>query len=242
VKGARALAALVLVTAAVPAAAGPPYITDDPVPTDLRHWEIYAFTTGDGHRSTFDDETGIDINYGGFKDVQLTATLPLALSHDPATGWRSGTGDVELAVKYRFIHDDRTGISVAAFPRMILPTSTVASHERTRLLLPLWAQKDFAGGTSLFGGGGYMVNPGRGNRNYWQAGAALTQDVSDRLSLGAELARQGRDTIDATPRTDAGLGAILKLSDHSALLASAGPTWADHRTGYHAYASLGLFF
>ena len=32
-----------------PAMAGPPYITDDPVPTDTGHWEIYAFTAGEGH-------------------------------------------------------------------------------------------------------------------------------------------------------------------------------------------------
>ena len=238
----HALAALSLATIAVPAAAGPPYITDDPVPTDLGHWEIYAFSDADGHRSTFDDETGLDINYGGFKDVQLTATVPLGLSHDPETGWHGGTSDLELAVKYRFINDEKSGISVSAFPRVILPTSTLDQGEKTRLLLPVWAEKDFAGGTSLFGGGGYMVNPGRSNRNYWQAGLALTQDVSEKLSLGVEIARQGRDAVDSTARTDAGVGAILKLSDHYALLASGGPTWGDHRIGYHAYASLGLFF
>lgn len=238
----RALAGLLLAAASVPAIAGPPYITDDPVPTDLGHWEIYAFTAGDGRHSTFDDETGLDLNYGGFKDVQLTATVPLGLSHDPATGWHAGTGDLELAVKYRFVDDQKSGISVAAFPRAILPTSTIASNERTRLLLPVWAEKDFAGGTSLFGGGGYEINPGPGNRNFWQAGAALTHDVSKQLSLGAEVATQGRDAVDSTPRTDAGLGAILKLSDHYALLASGGPTWADRHVGYHFYASLGLFF
>jgi hypothetical protein len=242
VKRCHALAALFLSGVSVPAAAGPPYVTDDPVPTDLGHWEIYAFTGGDGHRSTLDDETGVDLNYGGFKDVQLTATVPLGLSHDPATGWHGGTGDLELAAKYRFVHHEKSGVSISAFPRVILPTSTLAHGERTRLLLPVWAEKDFAGGTSLFGGGGYMLNPGPGNRNYWQAGVAVTQDVSDRLSLGAELARQGRDAIDSTARTDARVGGILKLSDHYALLASGGPTWSDHRTGYHFYAALGLFF
>lgn len=237
-----AVAAMILAGIAVPAAAGPPYITDDPAPTDFGHWEIYAFTAGDGHRSTFDDETGVDINYGGFKNVQLTATVPLDLSHDPDAGWHGGTGDLELAVKYRFVNDEKTGISIAAFPRVILPTATGEDHEKTRLLLPVWAQKDFPGGTSVFGGGGYMLNPGPGNRNYWQTGVAVTQDVSDKLSLGVELARQGRDAIDSTARTDAGVGGILKLSDHYALLASGGPTWADNRTGYHFYGALGLFF
>ena len=40
----------------------------------------------------------------------------------------------------------------------------------------------------------------------------------------------------------AGLGSIVKLSDHYALLFSGGPTCADHRTGYHFYGALGLNF
>jgi hypothetical protein len=39
-----------------------------------------------------------------------------------------------------------------------------------------------------------------------------------------------------------GVGSILKLPDHYALLLSGGPTSADHRTGYHFYAELGLGF
>jgi hypothetical protein len=34
----------------------------------------------------------------------------------------------------------------------------------------------------------------------------------------------------------------VKLSGPYALLFSAGPTWADHQTGYHFYAALGLNF
>jgi hypothetical protein len=238
----RLLAALMLASSATAAQAGPPYFTDDPVPTDLSHWEIYAFTAAEGRGAVLDADVGVDLNYGAAKDLQLTATVPLSLSHDRPGGWRSGTGDLEVAAKYRFVHDERSGISVAAFPRAILPTASHAANAKTRILLPVWAEKDFAGGTSLFGGGGYEINPGRGNRNFWQAGAAVTHDLSDQLSLGAELTRQGRDKADRSPQTSAGIGAILKLSDRNALLASAGPTWSGGETSYHAYAALGLFF
>lgn len=237
----RTIAALALAGAA-PAFAGPPYLTDDPAPTDTGHWEIYAFATGEGRHSTLDADTGFDLNYGAAKDVQLTATLPMSVSHEPGGGWRSGTGDVELAVKYRFLNDERSGFSAAVFPRAILPTSSIEHGEKTRLLLPMWLEKDFAGGTSIFGGGGYEVNPGRGNRNFWQVGIAATQDVSDNVSVGAEIIRQGPDETGGTAQTRAGLGSIVKLSDHYALLFSAGPTWADDRTAYHAYAALGLNF
>jgi hypothetical protein len=232
----------VALASAAPALAGPPYLTDDPVPTDLGHWEIYLFSAGEGFGSALDDETGVDLNYGPIENVQLTATLPMAISHDPPNGWRSGTGDIELAVKYRFIHDEAHGVSAAIFPRMILPTSTIASHERAQLLLPVWVGKDFKGGTSLFGGGAYQVNPGPGNRNFWQAAVAVTQDVTKSVNLGAELTRQGPDTTDGTAQTRAGVGAIVQLSKHESLLFSGGPTWADHRTGYHFYGALGLFF
>jgi hypothetical protein len=232
----------VALASAAPALAGPPYLTDDPVPTDLGHWEIYLFSAGEGFGSALDDETGVDLNYGPIENVQLTATLPMAISHDPPNGWRSGTGDIELAVKYRFIHDEAHGVSAAIFPRVILPTSSIASHEHAQLLLPIWVGKDFKGGTSLFGGGSYQVNPGPGNRNFWQAAMAVTQDVTKSVNLGAELTRQGPDTTDGTAQTRAGVGAIVQLSKHESLLFSGGPTWADHRTGYHFYGALGLFF
>ena len=224
------------------ARAGPPYLTDDPAPTDTGHWEIYAFATGEGRQSTIDADGGFDLNYGAVKDVQLTATLPLSLAHEAAEGSRSGTGDAELAVKYRFIDEEKHGFSAAIFPRAILPTSSLDSHECVRILLPLWLQKDFTGGTSLFGGGGYEINPGPRNRSFWQAAVAVTRNVNDRLSVGAEITRQGPDAADGTPQTRAGVGSIVKLSDHFSLLMSGGPTWTDHRTGYRAYAALGLFF
>ena len=69
--------ALLLCLAATPALAGPPYDTDDPEPTDLRHWEVYAFTAGSRAQGSVDGAAGLDLNYGGFKEVQLTATLPI---------------------------------------------------------------------------------------------------------------------------------------------------------------------
>lgn len=238
----RLAAALMALGAGTPAFAGPPYLTDDPIPTDTGHWEIYAFSAGELQRSNVNDESGLDLNYGPLPGVQLTATLPLAFSHDSQRDWRSGTGDVELGVKYRFYSDERNGISVAVFPRAILPTSSIASGERTRLLLPMWVGKDFKGGTSLFGGGGYEFNPGPGNRSFWEAALALTHDFNKTVSVGGEIAWQQADNVGGTAQKRAGIGSIVKLSNHYALLISGGPTFADHRTGYHFYGAVGFFF
>ncbi len=79
----RIAAASVGLSAASPALAGPPYLTDDPIPTELGHWEIYAFSAAEGHRSTIDADAGVDLNYGPVEGVQLTATLPLDFTHEP---------------------------------------------------------------------------------------------------------------------------------------------------------------
>ena len=236
------LAALILAAARAPAFAGPPYLTDDPVPTETGHWELYGFTAGEGLKSTVDGEAGFDLNYGPVEDIQLTATLPISFAHSPAEGWQSGSGDVEIGVKYRFYHDKDTGLSAAIFPRVILPTANRSTNGKARLLLPVWIGKDFRGGTSLFGGGGYEINPGAGNRDFWEAAIALTHDLNSQISVGAEITRQGPDSVGGTTQTRAGLGTILQLGGPASLLLSGGPTWSDHQTGYHFYGAVGFNF
>jgi hypothetical protein len=241
-----AAAALAAVCWASSAAAGPPYVTDDPEPTELGHWEIYVFGAGSGQHHDWDGEGGVDLNYGGIKDVQLTATLPATAAHAAgATGsrTRAGAGDVELGVKYRFLNAERSGFQAAIFPRVILPTS---GHRfgtgRVRLLLPVWAQKDF-GPWSLFGGGGYTINPGTGNRDFWQAGLALTRSVSERTSLGGEAWIEGADAVGGHRTVGLDLGGIHKLAGPFSLLVSGGPSW-EHRgaRGWRGYAAIGLSF
>lgn len=240
------VAGLILGSLAASASAGPPYLTDDPIPTDQGHWEIYAFSAGEHSNANdigeLDAQGGLDLNYGAVKGVQLTATVPVSFSHDALNGWRSGTGDLELGGKYRFFDDRKNRFSAAIFPRAILPTSMISGHERARLLLPLWIEKDISGGTSVFGGGGYEINPGPANRDFWQAAMAVTHALGKNVSFGGEIAWQQPDTVGRSNQTRAGLGSIVRLSDHYALLFSAGPTWMEHQTGYHFYAALGLNF
>ena len=173
----------------------------------------------------------------------MTLGLPTAYVHD-ADGFRSGRGDLELSVKYRFFHDEAAGLSVAVFPAISLPTAVHGlGAGRVTALLPVWAQKD-AGPWSVFGGGGYAINPGAGNRDYWTGGLAVSRQVTDALLLGAEIDRQGADTIDGSPSTSLGLGAILQLRPPFRLLGSAGPTFVDgdDAPGFHAFLALGLDF
>ena len=67
------------------AVAGPPYVSDDPQPTDYRHYEIYLLTEGTRTDDGTAGASGIDFNYG--------ATAP---------AWEKGT--------YRFIDGFHAGI------------------------------------------------------------------------------------------------------------------------------------
>lgn len=233
--------ALLLVPAA--ASAGPPFLTDDPEPTDLGHWEIYAPRfEAEGSGRDFAGDLGAEINYGAAPDLQVTVGLPTAYSHD-ARGWHWGAGDLEASVKYRFYDNEAAGLQVAAFPGVTLPT---ASHGmgagRVTAFLPLWAEKDI-GPWSVFGGGGYAVNPGSGNRDYWTGGIAATRQFGKGLLIGVEADRQGSDTLGGRASTSLGIGAIVDLKGPFRLLASGGPTWIDGGTsGFHAFAALGLDF
>ena len=222
--------------------AGPPYDTDDPEPTELHHWEIYNFVSADHSDGITSGQAGLDLNYGGLPGVQLTATLPL--DYETGAGTRISRGEVELGVKYRFLHREKQGFSIAIFPRLILPTGGKGfgtGHVQTRL--PVWAQKDL-GSWSVFGGGGYTINPGAGNLDYWLGGLAVTRTMSKRLSLGAEISRQGPDTVGAGGVTRLGLGGIYSLKAPFSILASAGPQFEDGKAhpGYHLYLALGLNF
>jgi hypothetical protein len=106
-----------------PSLAGPPYVTDDPEPTDTGHWENYLFVEGThagGHFSG--PPVGVELNYGAFPDTQLSLSFPLNPNPGPAgmgVVWEPLGG----GVKYRFIQEDDNGWrpQVAFFPQVFIP-------------------------------------------------------------------------------------------------------------------------
>lgn len=219
----RTVGTLVGATLSAAAIAGPPFVSDDPEPTDPGRWEIYTFVSGTVVGSETAGEAGFDINYGAARDLQLTAVVPLDYRHAARTD--VGLGGVELAAKYRFLHqsDGSPLPDLAFFPRLLLPTAgRTFGTARLGVFLPLWGQKD-AGKWSLFGGGGYTVNPGAGQRDFWLEGIGVSQSLGDRLSLGAEVFHQSRDADDAHAFTGVNLGALYRLSRHWSVIGAAGP-------------------
>lgn len=222
------------------ALAGPPYETDDPVPADLGKWEIYAYTAGTGFGDATEGEAGLDINYGLARDLQATVVVPMSYARNEKTH----LGDVEVEAKYLFIHQqDGTVIpDVAFYPGLSLPTS---GHQhgsgKVGAALLAFAQKDL-GDWSMFGGGGYTINPGAENKDFWEIGYALTRKITDRLEIGAEIHHQGAEERDGLPSTSTGLGFEYAIADKWSILGAGGPIIQHHRANGDFLFYLGVAF
>ena len=235
------LAGLGLVTRAV---AGPPYLTDDPEPVDLGHWEIIGFSMGTTVRGdTAGALPAVEINYGGLPGVQLHVKLPVAFNSQEVTGTQFGYGDGEFGAKIRFINsgEDDWWPQVAIYPAIDVPTGNGGrglGTGTTHAFLPLWVQKDF-GKWTTYGGGGYGINPGVGNRDYWFFGWQVQRQIADDLALGVEVFHQTASTtgepgdvgfpLGTQVTTGFNIGGTYDFSDTYHLLFSAGAWVAECR-------------
>ena len=237
----RRLAAAGVVFMAMTSAAfaGPPFLTDDPQPTDLHHYEIYSFAAFDQARGQQSGAAGLDFNYGAAENLQLTAVLPYAFTR-MAEGRAGDLGPIELAAKYKILHQTGFGLDVAIFPRIFLPAGSAAMGPRhAALLLPIWVGKDF-GKTSVFGGGGCTINRGGGSQDFCQWGLTATHKITDRLTLGAEVFHQTPDARHGRASTDLGFGGTYDLSERLHLMATLGPGVQNRSetSSVHGYIAL----
>lgn len=206
-----------LLLLAQPAFAGPPYVSDDPEPTDYKHFEIYAYNSGTNTLNGTDGETGIDFNYGAAPDMQLTATLPLGFNFPSGSTGQFGFSNVELAAKYRFLHEANFGWDVAVFPRIFLPSaSTAVGDPGASVLLPIWAQRDLGNGWITFGGGGCQFYA-QSSLDSCMAGWVLTRQVLSNLTVGAELFHQSA-TSPMPASSSVGMGAVYDINKKFHLL------------------------
>jgi hypothetical protein len=234
-----ALLATLLIAA--PALAGAPYLTDDPQPTDRGHWQIYTYITASTVPGRTTGLTGLDISHGVATDLELNLTLPTAYDRSRAAKYFN-IGDISAAAKVKILHqrDGSWMPDIAVAPRLFLPTAPrPLDTGHARFFLPVYGEKDW-GKWNLWGGGGWMHNPGAGQRNYWFWGVAMARELSDKLTIGAELYHQTAATRPGLAYFAANVGLTRKLGEHLLLLASGGPGLQHARTGGRLNAYLGL--
>ena len=225
-----------------PAAAGPPFLTDDPVPVDLHHWEFYVFSTFDRAPDGTDGVgPALELNLGAAPQLQLHLVVPWAWSRPQGAAHSSGLGDIEAGVKLRLLDESATRPQIGIFPMVELPTgdgSRGLGNGHVWFRVPLWIQKSW-GPWTTYGGGGLVINPDADERTHGFAGWLLQRDLSPRLMLGGELFWEGASTRDGRDSTIADLGGSLNFTPGFSLLFSAGRTVAGER---HTVAYLGLYW
>jgi len=222
------------------ALAGPPFVTDDPVPVDFQHWEVYIASQWEHDRNEGTSSTlpHIEVNYGIIPDMQLHAIVPMAYSAPHEGSTQYGLGDLEFGVKYRFIHEDDKGWTpqVGTFPIVALPTgdsSRGLGEGRIKIFFPIWIQKSW-GTWTTYGGGGYWYHPGKGNKNYWFAGWLIQRDLSEFVTLGGEIFNTSPQAKGESDETGFNAGGIINLSEVHHILFSSGRDFKGPNT-FSAY-------
>src|SRR5512136_1459694 len=215
------------------ALAGPPFVTDDPEPVEYKHWEVYLASQ---YKHDRDQNSAtlphVEINYGLVTNVQVHLIAPLQYVKPEGEASHYGYGDTEFGIKYRFIQETKDFPQVGIFPIVEIPTGDHTrglGNGKTQVFLPLWFQKSW-GPWTTYGGGGYWINPGAGNKNFWQLGWLGQREITKALTLGAEIFYFGKDTDDGRDRTGYNIGGIINLTEEHHILFSAGSDFAgDNR-------------
>ncbi|MGA2533612.1 MAG: hypothetical protein ABSG19_11320 [Candidatus Aminicenantales bacterium] len=204
---------------------GPPFFTDDPVPVDIHNWEFYFasqhFITGDAVSGTLPH---FEVNYGAVKNVQLHLIIPMAYAKPKGLPFQYGPGDIEVGIKFRFVGETRSSPQIGAFPHIEMPAGSSGrglGGGRVQVFLPIWLQKSW-GAWTTYGGGGYWINPGPGNKNYWMLGWEAQRDLSKRITVGAEVISNSSKALGDSGETAFNLGALLSVGKGQILMFSAG--------------------
>lgn len=226
------------------AQAGPPFVTDDPEPVDYHHWEVYLASQYEhGDEGATGTLPHLELNYGALPNLQLHLIAPAAFDAPSGETRHYGYGDTELGAKYRFVDETDSHPQVGIFPLVELPTGSNArglGAGHTQVFLPVWLQKTF-GSWTTYGGAGYWINPGAGNRNWWFTGWLLQKKLSEDFTLGAEIFHETAQSGMGRSDTKANIGVIWDLDETRHILASVGPT-IQGPSGYQAYVAFQLTF
>jgi hypothetical protein len=224
---------------------GPPMITDDPGTPEDGKFEINLSIAFERRpNETAFDAPGIDINYGVGDRIQLTLQGGPVLLKRKEHGAIGGLGGTEAAVKWRFVDNQRTGLSISMFPRVIFNLSRSAARrglaeDGTRFQIPIQIAKAFKNFGLDFEWGPVASTVGPSE---WLYGIVVSVDVGTTTTLMAELHGTSRTNFSDNELT-ANFGVRQKLNDHCLFIGSLGREVRSPETrAWIGYAGVQLLF
>jgi hypothetical protein len=211
------------------AQAGPPYLTDDPDPVPLHHFEAYAFELSDGTPAAGTALAGpsFEMNWGAAPNLQLHLVIPFVNVYTSSASATHGFGDIELGAKYKFFDETKHRPEIGVFPFIELPAGDASRGlgvGSAWYRVPVWIKKGF-GNWSVYTGGGEVFAHGNDYKNYPFVGGLLQRKVNNKLTLGGELfahAAEGSGPSAIGSATLADFGGFYSLTQHFQLMAAAG--------------------
>ncbi len=173
-------------------------ITDDPGTPGNGRWEINLAVAFEHRQSeTSWDLPMIDLNYGVGERIQLTLQSAPVLLKRSGQGSIGGIGGTEAALKWRFLDEERDGVSMSIFPRIIF--NVVQSSARrglseagTRVRCPMQIAKKFGVVDLDLEAGSLTSTVGRSE---WLYGIVGAIEVSKTTAFMAELQGTARTSF-----------------------------------------------
>jgi hypothetical protein len=151
---------------------------------------------------------------------------------------RRDNGATELGIKIRFVQEGELVPQIGTFPLLEVPSESKRNLGSGDLqtFSPIWLQKS-RGKWTAYGGGGYWINPGSENRNWWFTGIVIQRQVLSDLALGLEIFHGTSEQARQSAQTGFNLGMVWDLSDLQHIMFSAGPAFGgpNQLQGYFAY-------
>ena len=221
--------------------AGPPFSTDDPETVRYKHWEYYMSSINTFQFGVWSGTSPhFELNYGLVPNVQVHLLLPMNYNYSPNRGANFGYGDTEAGIKYRFVQETDNSPQIGVFPIVEVPTvkNNEFSNGKTKIYLPVWAQKSW-GKLTTYGGAGYWINPGTDTKNWIYSGWEIQYDFSPVVTLGGEVYYHSADKKVSKSGTAFSLGGSINANNKFHIIFSFGHSLS----GDHIFSSyLGILW
>ncbi|MFL6584581.1 MAG: hypothetical protein ACJ8KU_08695 [Chthoniobacterales bacterium] len=203
---------------------GPPMLTDDPGTPGNGRWENNIAITFEHPPNEWSLQTPqVDLNYGWGDHIQLNAQTSFNILKRTDHGAIGGPGDAQLAVKWRFVDEDRRGFDMSIYPRLFvnLAQSSVRrglTDAGTRFLLPAEIAKKI-GRFECDAEVGALV--GTVGPSEWLYGLVVGTELSEKTEVMAELHGTSRTSF-ADDELAVNFGFRHKLNAHAIWIGSLG--------------------